>query len=149
MIGRIWFPLVLLLTLLYLIVEGMSTLPIRGMLFPLIIGGICILLSASEVIRGFSKEKCKDEEDGNKKLKNLRPFIPSLLILLAIAPVVWILGFMVAIPLHVFFYLKYNNEKWGLSAAIAISLAIIFYFGLYIGMKIPFNEGLLFEYLKG
>lgn len=133
----------------FLLFNGMLTLSIRGMTFPLAIGGIGIILSAVEITRGIWRESSEEDEEGIKKLKNLRYYIPTFIILLAIAPMVWIFGFMVAIPLHAFFFLKYNGEKWGLSAAIAISLAIIFYFGLYIGMKIPFNEGLLIEYLKG
>jgi hypothetical protein len=148
MIGRIWFPTLLVLSVLFVLIDGTPKLPFRGMLFPLLIGGLIIVLSMVEIIRGITG-KAKDEEEGVRKLKELRFHLPSLLLVLAIAPMIWIFGFVLAVSLHAFLFLKYNGEKWRLSAAVAVSLAIIFYFGLQMGMRIPFNDGLLFEYLKG
>jgi hypothetical protein len=144
MINRIWFPLFLFLAFLLLLIDGSRYLPFRGLAFPLVIGGMGIVLSGVEVIRGTLKKKDEETEAGGKKLKYLKSHILTLIIMLAIVPMVWLLGFMVAIPLHVFIFLRYLGQRWRKSFAIAASMAIIFYFGLYLGMRIPFNMGLLF-----
>ncbi len=149
MIGRVWFPTFLLLSVLFLLIDGRAKLPVRGMAFPMLVGGIMIVLCLVEVIRGMKGKGKEEVEEGAKKLKDLSLHLPSFLILLTIIPMVWIFGFMAAVSLHAFFFLKYNGEKWRLCAAVAVTLAIVFYFGLYLGMKIPFNDGLLLEYLKG
>ncbi len=144
MINRIWFPMFLLLAFLFLLIDGSRYLPFRGLVFPLVIGSLGIVLSGVEVIRGVLKKKDEETEAGGEKLRALKSRIPTLMIMVAIVPMVWILGFMVAIPLHVFIFLKYFGERWRKSFVIAASMAILFYFGLYLGMKIPFNRGLLF-----
>jgi hypothetical protein len=144
MINRIWFPLFLLLAILFLLIDGSQSLTFRGLLFPVVIGGLGIVLSGIEVIGGIVKKKDERAEEGGKRLKDLKSHLLTLAIMLAIVPMVWILGFMVAVPLHVLIFLKYFGERWRTSFAIAASLAVIFYFGLYLGMKINFNMGILF-----
>ncbi len=144
MINRIWFPLFLFLAFLFLLIDGSRYLPFRGLFFPLVIGGMGIVLSGVEVIRGLLKKRDEETELGGEKLKHLKSRIPTLVIMVAIVPMVWLLGFMVGIPLHVFIFLRYLGSRWSKSFVIAASLAIVFYFGLYLGMKIPFNMGLLF-----
>jgi hypothetical protein len=144
MVNRIWFPLFLLLAFLFFLLDGSRYLPFRGLAFPLVIGGMGIVLSGVEVIRGILKKKDEETEAGGKKLKYMKSHILTLMIMLAIIPMVWVLGFMVAISLHVFIFLRYFGGTWRKSFIIAASMAIIFYFGLYLGMRIPFNMGILF-----
>ena len=149
MINRIWFPVVLLLGFLLLLIDGSMKLPARGMLFPLIVGGGGIILAAVLIITGIVKKEDKVSEEAKEKLMVLKRQIPVLLIMVGILPTIWFFGFIAGAALHAFIFLKYFGEKWSLSAGVAVSLAVIFYFGLYLGMKIPFNQGILFELLKG
>ena len=150
--NKIWFPIVLLIGFLFLIVHGLESLSLRAMRFPLIVGGIASILLLVEIFggifKGRQKEVLKETEEGSS-LKELGAHLPAIGMLLAIVPLIWILGFLVAIPLHLFLFLKFNGEKWLQSFITALVTWIIFYFGLDLGMKIPFDEGLLFSYFFG
>ena len=147
----IWFPIVLLIGFLFLIVQGLSTLSLRAIRFPLIVGGIASILLLveifGEILRPRQEETLKETKEG--RFKELASHLPTIGMLLAIVPLIWILGFLVAIPLHLFLFLKFNGEKWLQSFITAFVTWIIFYFGLYLGMRIPFDEGLLFSYFFG
>lgn len=147
----IWFPIVLLMGFLFLIVHGLNSLSLRAMRFPLIVAGIVSVLLLVEILRGIWRGRQTEvlEETKEDSFKELGSHLPDIAMLLAIVPLIWILGFLVAIPLHLFLFLKFNGEKWLQSFMTALVTWIIFYFGLYHGMKIPFDEGLLFSYLLG
>ena len=145
---QIWFPIFLLMGFIFLIVYGLNTLSMRAMRFPLIISGIGGGLALVEILKlSIGKKSGSSSEINGRSLKELIFHLPALAMLLSIVPLIWFLGFLVAVPLHVFFFLKFNGEKWSQSFVAAVVTGIIFYFGLYLGMKIPFNEGLLFSYL--
>jgi uncharacterized protein YacL len=134
----------------FLIVYGLNTLSMRAMRFPLIVSGVGGGLALVEILKTvIEKKRGTSREVNERSLKELISHLPALAMLLAIAPLIWFLGFLVAVPVHVFFFLKFNGEKWSKSFIAAVVTGIIFYFGLYLGMNIPFNEGLLFSYLLG
>jgi hypothetical protein len=149
--SRIWFPIVLLMGFLFLIVHGLNSLSLRAMRFPLIVTGIVSVLLLVEILRGIWRGRQKEVFQKTKEgsFKELVTHLPAMAVLLVILPLIWILGFLIAVPLHLFFFLKFNGEKWLQSFITALVTWIILYFGLYLGMKIPFDEGLLFSYLLG
>lgn len=149
--NRIWFPIFLLLGSLFLIVHGLNSLSLRAMRFPLIVGGVASILLLVEIFGEIFSRRQKDTLKETKEggLKELRSHLPAIAMLLAILPLIWILGFLIAIPLHLFLFLKFNGEKWLQSFITGFVTWIILYFGLSLGMRIPFDEGLLFAYIFG
>ncbi|MFB3886248.1 MAG: tripartite tricarboxylate transporter TctB family protein [Thermodesulfobacteriota bacterium] len=147
----IWFPTVLLIGSLFLIVHGLNALSSRAMRFPLIVGGITSILLLVEILRGIWRGRPKTvlKETKEDSFKELGSHLPAIAMLVAIVPLIWILGFLIAIPLHLFLFLKFNGEKWLPSFITGLVTWIILYFGLYLGMRIPFDEGLLFSYFLG
>jgi len=145
---EVWFPIFILVGFAFLIVYGLNTLSIRSMRFPLIIGGIGAVLALVEIIVAIiERKRGSSSETNGGNLKELFSHLPALAMLVLIVPLIWLLGFLVAVPLHVFFFLRFNGEKWSQSFVAAVVTGIIFYFVIYLGMKIPFEEGLLFSYL--
>jgi hypothetical protein len=121
------------------------------MRFPLIVGGVASILLLVEIFGEIFSRRQKDTLKETKEggLKELRSHLPAIAMLLAILPLIWILGFLIAIPLHLFLFLKFNGEKWLQSFITGFVTWIILYFGLSLGMRIPFDEGLLFAYIFG
>lgn len=57
---------------------------------------------------------------------------------------IWLLGYVIAIPLMVFSYLKIqSNESWMLSTTLTV-IAFVFFYSLFVKLlTLPFPEGLL------
>jgi hypothetical protein len=145
---EIWFPIFLLVGFIFLIVYGLMTLSMRSMRFPLFIGGIGAVLALVEIfIAMIERRRGSSSETRGGDLKRLLSHLPGLAMLVLIVPLIWLLGFLVAVPLHVFIFLRFNGEKWVHSFVAAVVTGFIFYFVIYLGMRIPFEEGLLFSYL--
>jgi len=55
---------------------------------------------------------------------------------------IWLVGYVIAIPLMVFGYLKFqSNEKWGLSI-ILTAFAFVFFYALFVKLlNLPFPDG--------
>jgi len=55
---------------------------------------------------------------------------------------IWLVGYVVAIPLMVFGYLKFqSNEAWGLSIMLTV-IAFIFFYALFVRLlNLPFPDG--------
>ena len=61
---------------------------------------------------------------------------------------IWLLGFVITIPLLVFTYLKIqSNESWITSVALTIAAWLVFY-GLFVRLlTLPFPQGLVLAWL--
>ena len=61
---------------------------------------------------------------------------------------IWLLGFVITIPLLVFTYLKIqSNESWVTSVALTIAAWLVFY-GLFVRLlTLPFPQGLVLAWL--
>ncbi|HEX6767809.1 MAG TPA: tripartite tricarboxylate transporter TctB family protein [Candidatus Binatia bacterium] len=57
---------------------------------------------------------------------------------------IWLLGYVIAIPVMVFSYLKFqSNESWMLSTTLTV-IAFVFFYSLFVKLlTLPFPEGLL------
>lgn len=57
---------------------------------------------------------------------------------------IWLLGYVIAIPVMVFSYLKFqSNESWMLSTTLTV-IAFVFFYTLFVKLlTLPFPEGLL------
>jgi len=61
---------------------------------------------------------------------------------------IWLLGYVIAIPVMVFSYLKFqSNESWVLSTTLTV-IAFAFFYSLFVKLlTLPFPEGLLITWL--
>ena len=57
---------------------------------------------------------------------------------------IWLVGYVIAIPLMVFGYLKFqSNERWGLSIMLTV-IAFVFFYALFVRLlNLPFPDGTL------
>jgi hypothetical protein len=62
---------------------------------------------------------------------------------------IWLFGFIWAVPITTLFYLKFaGKEKWPITLAITIGAWAFFYGAFEYGLRIPFPEGQVFEWLR-
>ena len=143
MLKRVWFPILIVIIFLILIIDGSVELSKSAMIFPWIIGAFGGILLVWEIIRETrgKQEKAPDEARSQKPATAYL----SVAWLVAIVPMICLLGFFVSIPLHLFLSLKFNGEKWLLSVVLTVIVGAFFYLAFYVAMKVPFYEGLLFS----
>ena len=107
--GKVLFPLVILGAFLFLIIIGTLQMSTKAMVFPWTVGGIGLSLIIWEIIKNV---KTSEEKTSLKKQEAVlrKTYIANVLMMLAIVPAIYILGFFIAIPLHVFSFMKIMVE---------------------------------------
>ena len=141
--GKILFPSLILGAFLFLIIQGSLQMSIRGMVFPWTVGGIGSILLVWEIIKNIRIKE--DKIPKKEQAADLRKtYIINIIMMLAILPLIYLLGFFIAIPLHIFSFMKLNGEKTLISIWISIATALFIYFVLHVFMEIPFYPGLVF-----
>ena len=131
--------------------------PLKAALFPIILGASGFILAVGELLLSVfgAKEAVKKQaavdfspsEDIDKALAWRRTLLISLWIML-FSLLIFFLGFPMAIPLFIFFYLKIQGrEGWGISLIMTASCWLFFY-GLFVWLlHTPFEEGYLLTVL--
>ena len=146
--SRIWFPTLILIIFLVLVVNGSLELSRAAMVFPWALGALGAVLLLWEIVkevRGTRKGASVEAQDAGST--QLLTHLGRIAWLLAILPMLYLLGFLITLPLHTFLTLKFNGEKWLLSIVISGAVGAFFYFVFALGVKVPFYEGLLFLYI--
>ena len=120
--------------------------PVEARLLPFIVAGVLSVFVIIQIVREFL---AKRPETGTViPVKEVfRPYAAPLLWILGILPAIYLLGFIVGIPLYIFLYLKLHKESWLLSLIITALSAIIVYFGFGVLLHFRFHKGLLFPFL--
>jgi len=113
LLTRVWFPALILAFFLALLINGSLELSTAAMVFPWVVGALGITLVAREIVR-----ELRVTREASPKVASLRfaTYLPKIAWLLAIFPMIYLMGFLVAIPLYIFLSLKFSGEKWLLSS---------------------------------
>ena len=61
-----------------------------------------------------------------------------------LALMIWILGFIIALPLFTFIYVKLNGEMWRWAAMLSAAMLAIVYICFVVLLRMPLYEGLVF-----
>lgn len=143
---RVWFPAVIFILFLGLIVQGSLELSTDAMLFPYILGAFGLALLAGQIVREArgARQAASEEEPGRASF-NLGTYLPSIAWLLAILPMIYLVGYLITVPLYMFLYLKLHGERWPLCIAVTLLVSLVLYFAFIVALGIPFYEGLLFS----
>ncbi len=143
---RVWFPAVIFILFLGLIVQGSLELSTDAMLFPYILGAFGLALLAGQIVREArgARQAASEEEPGRASF-NLGTYLQSIAWLLAILPMIYLVGYLITVPLYMFLYLKLHGERWPLCIAVTLLVSLVLYFAFIVALGIPFYEGLLFS----
>jgi hypothetical protein len=129
----------------------------RSGLFPLVVGLPTFILALVQLaidVRG-SPRTSADGMGGEGALD-----LPAAVIrqrammtlgtIIGFAVAIWLLGFIVAIPLMMFLYMKLaSRESWVLSVGLSVVTGAIFYYMFVWWLNVPIPPGLLLEPLLG
>lgn len=143
---RVWFPAVIFILFLGLIVQGSLELSTDAMLFPYILGAFGLALLTGQIVREArgARQAASEEEPGRASF-NLGTYLPGIAWLLAILPMIYLVGYLITVPLYMFLYLKLHGERWLLCIAVTLLVSLVLYFAFIVALGIPFYEGLLFS----
>jgi hypothetical protein len=130
----------------------------RAGLFPWVIGIPTLILALGQLGRDLYGKKKKSAGGLAESVEthvDIAPEIERQRTLSIIAWTVgfflaiWLIGFSYAVPLTIFLYLKFANEKWPITIAVTF-FSWLFYWSLFERLlNVPFPEGFLFELIKG
>ena len=128
--------------------------PSRARLFPIIVISLCggfvlwalvkmfIALNKALSLKEYRQknEKAPEPDEGYR-----RQFFFAFAWIGAFILLVWLLGFVVGLPLFVFAYIKTYEEGWRWAIISTIIMFLIVYVVFAVLLKIPLYEGLLFQ----
>lgn len=100
--------------------------------FPLVVGGIVLVLSAFEVIVGGRPKVDPDAEQ-----MTLRNTVVTLAWVVGIVPTVFVLGYAIGIPAFIAAYLVTHGFGWRLALILAASAFVVVYVGFAELLNVP------------
>ena len=151
MLGRLLFAGFILLFFLVPLIDNTLELSTDAMLFPWLVGGLGSVLVLLEIVEELAQIRRRTSEQAQQRntLPKVKAFLPGAAWILAILPMIYLIGFVFTIPLYLFVCLRFNGEKWLLSLIFSSVAGVIFYSLFVHFLKIPFYQGFLIAYLKG
>lgn len=131
--------------------------PLKAALFPLIIGTSVFLLSLIELTLSLSRREGLSERSSVDSIPSkdvdrqtvIRRTLVTLVWILGFFTLILLIGFSLAVPIFVFFYLRnQGKEKWLFSIVMA-GCSWLFFWGLFIWiLDTPMPKSLGFKLLK-
>ncbi len=119
--------------------------PLLVKLFPYVVGIPLAVLLIIEVLRElFEKHQ---PADAPTSAATLQRHVAGALMLLAILPFLYLLGFVVGSLMYSFLYMKLHEQRWHVAAGLSLLSAAVIYIGFVSILKIPLYEGLVFLWL--
>ena len=142
--------IILILTLLFILSLGY---PFRAKILPMIIIVLAIIISVIEIIkdilarrREFSIKDVAQQMNSASEIKPLQMKFSMVLVWLFGLPLtIWLLGFLIALPLYVLVYIKLNGEKWRWAIASSVVMFVVIYVGFGLMLSMPLDAGFLFQ----
>ena len=113
--------------------------------FPLLIGLVVCLLCVVNLVKGSRRSEPRSGNDVSaegavaERRLNYREVWPTVTWIVSIVPVVFLLGYVIGLPLYVFAYLKARGRGWRLSGALSLGTLAVVYLGFVktLGVLIP------------
>lgn len=124
-----------------LMVTGALNYSFETMLFPYIIGVPIVILCIVQITREINKEP--ESSEGGELEKNKKSYLIASVWIAGFILMIYLLGYLFAIPLFLLLYLKLHGEKWLLSIIIAGVTTGVIYSGFVLGLKVPLHGGIL------
>ena len=125
----------------------------QARLYPLAIGIPMVICAIIQVILDLKGVKAKQSSDGapmdfqfqqtDVSPEDVRKrTITMFSWMFGFFAMIWLVGYVIAIPLMVFGYLKFqSNERWGLSITLTV-IAFAFFYALFVRLlNLPFPDG--------
>lgn len=143
---KAWFPSLIFIVLVFLLIHGSLRLSRDSMIFPWVVGVVCLALLASEMIKDVKKAAREEAQEKGDSAYS-RSMLPSLIWLVAVLPILYLLGYFVTIPLYTFVSLKLFHERWHTCLLLTALVVILFYVIFVVALEVPFYTGIVFSWI--
>ena len=144
-----WNLLFSALLLVFLVVIDLYTFkyPAEARLFPWVVGLPATVLMFIHTIKEISRlrQGTEEHEDGSQAVGDKRAYVLIIAWMVGFLIMIYILGFLAAIPLFIFLYLKTHGLSWFRSLGLAAGLIIVIYLIFSLGMEMRLHPGIIFS----
>lgn len=147
--GSLIFSSVLLLIFAAVVARSLTFGYWESSLFPLLIGGSCFVLLAIELCLELSAKdrtasaEQPDIQTGGSSFTNVMAWVSAFVI------GIYLLGFLIAIVIFVFSYLKLRGRGWWVSAATSVTTVVVLYCIFKFGLALDLYGGLISQLIMG
>ena len=136
------FPAVIIVFVLFILGSGIFyyQYPIAVMRFPYIDGAFLLVMAGWHLWRTLTGRRLVDEGDlENPTTESIGEFVRTALWLLAILPAIWLLGYLIGIPVYLMIYFRAHGQSWGLSLILSGAAMAVTYFVFmrFLGVNLP------------
>ncbi|MBI2853943.1 MAG: tripartite tricarboxylate transporter TctB family protein [Chloroflexi bacterium] len=122
---------------------------------PIIISGAVFILTgvalwkeiAANGVQSTATKTVRDNESAERETKDSRAYLVGGGWIMAFALGIWLVGFLVAIPLFILTYMKRHGTMWLISVAFAVLIPLIIYSVFQRVLHISLYQGLIFALL--
>jgi len=145
-----YFLIAILIIALAVIARSLTFPSLQTQLFPLIVSGFILVLAMIELSKEFLAERkakttsdLKTESTEGESRGNLRKYFLGWGWAVGLLLAIYLVGFIIAIPLFIFSYLKLNGRKWLLSVGMAVVMTMFIYVIFVVALKVDLYPGFL------
>jgi hypothetical protein len=144
-----------LLLLLAVLIAGFVVVvgyPPRARFFPMIVISLCGVIVMGELLKAFiahlksgaAGRESRGKEESPETGKPQQKTIELLAWISGFALSIWLLGFVIGMPLFMLVYVKMKGEGWRWAIILSVTMFLIVYACFSILLNIPVYEGMLF-----
>ncbi len=148
------YSLIVIMVLMLAVIISALGMPFHSKLLPLIFASTIFLLSAIKLRQEMSaRDRTEATVTGDEVSEIRESKVTGRAYLLTSAWVaglvlaIYLLGFITAVPLFVFSYMKSHDTRWRTATIFGIITLAVVYFGFKRGLGVDLYEGLLFIWL--
>lgn len=152
--GSSYFYIVIMVIMLVVIGLSLGMEYFESKLLPLIIGGIVFVLAAvglrKEILVGDEHEATVTEGDETRREEtgvSWRGYLLAGAWVAGFFLAIYLLGFIIAIPLFILSYMKAHGTRWLLAIIFAILTPLLIYGLFELALRVVLYRGLLFTWL--
>ncbi|MDP2646077.1 MAG: tripartite tricarboxylate transporter TctB family protein [Desulfobacterales bacterium] len=145
-----YFAIVTLILSATLVVYSLTFSYLEPKLLPVLIGSVLFLLAGMQLIRELrmpEKTQGPDVPADDAPAYPLKQCWPSAAWLAGLCLALYLLGFMVSIPVFVLSYIQSRGRGWVPAIVVAASLTVFIYIVFVMFLQVDLHRGLLFELL--
>lgn len=144
--GKTYFLLVITAIILVMLISSLF-LSAPAAQMPLVVGGATMVLVVVELTGQLreSRKLAKDEKVKTSDGSKLRSYLNAGMWLGSVFVVLYLFGFMIAIPAFIFAFMKTHKSGWFASIAFAAITTVAMYVIFTIVMEVEFWPGYIME----
>jgi hypothetical protein len=145
--GSLCAAIFFLLLGLYGIIQSLTFRYWESIVLPAAMSSIIFVMAAVEVSKELHRQGKQEKVKAGTEVKNrieLRRFGLVFGWAAAFMLGIYLLGFLIAVPLFAFTYLKWRGRSWLTAALFAVVMLAFIYGAFELGLKAPLFKGLIF-----